>query len=126
MIKKEHVQKIIDNIGKTFSLWNLEVSINPFVDEREKLWHIIKKILHGYKLSDLPVKREAPVTLELLWVIKKKVKSTCNLFIAYLLISAFFYTIQSCKYVATSGEPQTKIISTDRIHFYKKRKSSIQ
>ena len=95
------------------------------MNKKGHLRHMIKKMLQGYKLSDPLVKREAPVTPALLRVIKKKVRSTRDLFIVYLLIGAFFYAMRSCKYVATTGELRMKIITTDRIHFFKSKGSSI-
>ena len=124
MIKKEHVRKIVKDVGETFGLRNLGAEVNPFVDERGRLRNMIKKMLNGYKLSDPLVKREAPVTPALLRMVKKKAKSARDVFIAHLLIGTFFYTMWSCEYVAMPGEPRTRIITSDRIHFYRKKGKS--
>ena len=82
-------------------------------------------MLHRYKLTDPLIKTEAPVTPELLRIIKKKDKSIYNIFITHLIVGAFFYAMRSCKYVTAPREPWTNIISTDRILFFKKQKTSI-
>ena len=37
MIKKEYIQKIIKNIGKTFSIQELSRDVNPLIDSNRKL-----------------------------------------------------------------------------------------
>ena len=48
----------------------------------------------------------------------KRAKANRDIFIAYLLIGAYFFAIRSCEYVVTPGEPWTHIMTSDHILFF--------
>ena len=93
-------------------------SVNPFIDNKGKLRHIIKKMLQSYKLDDPPTRREQLITPSILKIIMKRAKADRDIFITYLLIRAYFFTMRSCEYVATPGKPRTCIMTSDCILFF--------
>ena len=82
-------------------------------------------MLKTYEVLDPSVRREAPVTPSILKTILRKAKSARDIFIAHLIISAYFFAMRSCKYVATPREARTKILTTNRIIFYCKASNII-
>ena len=97
----------------------LGVSTNPFINEKSKLHHIIMKILKSYQVKNPLVKRDSPITLLMLWFIKKKASSERDWFILKLMIGVYFFAMRSYKYSKTPGEPRSTIITSNNISFFK-------
>ena len=116
-LKKDTIQKSIEDIRETIEIQGLGISTNLFINKKGKLCYIIMKILKLYQVKDPSVKRDSPTTLSILRFIKKKASSKRDHFISNLMIGAYFFVMRSCKYSKTSREPRSTIITTNHITF---------
>ena len=70
-------------------------------------------MLDTYRSVDPPTKLKALITPSIIKSIIKKVNSSYEKFIKYLILGTFFFAVRSYKYVATSGESRIQIVTSD-------------
>ena len=103
----DSVWKILQDVGETLSLHGLMEGVNPFVNKKLQLRHLIKKMLSLYCLKDPPTRCKSPITPTIIQLICKLAKTPREKFIALLITGDFFYTMHSCKYSTTTSEPKS-------------------
>ena len=80
-------------------------------------------MLNAYDKIDMPTKRMSPITPKHLRIILTSAKSPRQIFIAHLIIGAFFFACRSCEYSTTPSEPRSKILKCGDIRFFNKENS---
>ena len=55
-------------------------------------------MLKSYRVCNPPIKRELPITLSIIRIIKKLAKAPRDKFIASLIVESFFFAMRSCEY----------------------------
>jgi len=126
VIKTAHLRKIITAIGQTIILRGMNDQANPFTDGSGKLRYVVSSILHSYDKVDIPTKHMSPLTPSYLRLILSSAKSPRQLFIAHLIIGAFFFACRVCEYTTTPNEPRSKIIICGDIQFFTKSDNQLR
>jgi len=101
-----YMRSTIRSVGEAFVLWG---SLSLILDVHGRLHFAIAQRLKSYFSINPPQKQQAAIPLVIFRKAERAASSTCEEILTHLMISAFFFRMQSCEYLLVKGTHKTKM-----------------